>query len=140
MSIPMWSLIAFAGWTLFILLAGIGVSRWSKILTGRKQLTDFPADQPHGSVAYRRILRAHLNCVENLPVYAVIVLGLELGQVGYPLIDRLAIIVMGARILQSLTHMLFTETNLTVLIRFLFFIAQIICMIAMLVLLVMAKL
>ena len=139
MSTPMWSLITFAGWTLVILLAGIGVSRWSQILTGRKQLTDFPADQPHGGAAYRRIVRAHLNCVENLPVYAVIVLGLELGQVAYPVIDRLAIAFMGARILQSLTHMLFTETNLTVLIRFLFFLAQIVCMIAMLVLLVAAK-
>lgn len=139
MSIPMWSLLAFATWTLVILLLGIGVSRWSQILTGRKQLTDFPADQPHGSTAYRRIIRAHLNCVENLPVYGAIIVGLEFGQVFYPLLDRLAVAFIGARVLQSLIHMLFTETNLTVLIRFLFFLVQIICMIAMLVLLVAAK-
>lgn len=139
MSMPMWSLLAFAGWTLVILMAGIGVSRWSQILTGRKQLTDFPGDQPHGSAAYRRIIRAHANCVENLPVYAVIVIALELGAVQYPLLDRLAIVFMAGRVLQSLVHMLFTEANFTVFLRFLFFVIQIVCMIAMGVLLVAAK-
>lgn len=139
MSVPMWSLLAFAGWTLAVLLGGIGVSRWSQILTGRKQIADFPADQPHGSAAYRRIVRAHLNCVENLPVYGVIVIGLELGHVSSSLLDGLAVTVIGARIFQSLTHMLFRETNRTVLIRFLFFSLQIICMIVMGALLVAAK-
>lgn len=138
MSIPMWSLFAFAGWTLVILIAGIGLSRWSLILTGRKQLTDFPADQPHGGVAYRRIVRAHANCVENLPVYGAIVLSIEISGVALPAIDTLAVAFIGARMLQSLTHMLFPESNLTVAVRFAFFLAQLIFEIAMAVLLVRA--
>lgn len=140
MSIPLWTLLAFAAWTLVILLACIGVSRWSKVLTGRAQLTDFPADRPHGSTAYRRFMRAHMNCVENLPVYGAIVVGLEFAQLSYPLIDRLAIVFIGARVLQSLTHVAFPETNITVFIRFSFFFVQIICMIALIVLLVAARL
>lgn len=139
MSIPMWSLLAFAGWTLLVLLTGVGIRRWSGVLAGNKQLTDFPGDQPHGSMGYRRAMRAHANCVENLPVYAVIVMGLELGEVSYPLLDRLAIVVIATRVLQSLTHMLFVETNRTVGIRFSFFLVQIICMIGMGVLLVAAE-
>jgi hypothetical protein len=67
MTIPQWVLLAFAAWTVAMLICTVGVSRWSKILGGSAKLTDFPADTPHGSPVYRRMMRAHANCVENLP-------------------------------------------------------------------------
>ena len=76
MTIPVWVLLLFAGWTLATLLATVGVYRWSRILTGRAALSEFRADEQHGSDWYRRAMRAHANCVENLPVYAAIVVAI----------------------------------------------------------------
>jgi hypothetical protein len=124
MTIPVWVLLGFAVWTIAVLMAGIGIRRWSLILMGRAQLTDFPSDQPHGSTAYRRAVRAHANCVENLPVFGAIVFALSASQTASATIDMLAIVFLIARICQSLVHMTFAETNATVLIRFSFFAAQ----------------
>src|SRR3954454_18501702 len=74
MSIPVWAVLAFATWTIAILMLGVGVYRWSLILAGKAELKSFPGDEPHGSPLYRRAVRAHANCVENLPVFAAIVL------------------------------------------------------------------
>jgi hypothetical protein len=131
MSIPLWTLLAFAVWTLVVLMAGIGVRRWSLILTGRAQLTDFPADQPHGSTAYRRAVRAHANCVENLPVYGAVVLTAFAAQANAPIMDTLALVFIAARAGQTLVHVLLVETNTTVLIRFAFFCTQIVAMLWM---------
>ncbi|HKJ89202.1 MAG TPA: MAPEG family protein, partial [Gammaproteobacteria bacterium] len=76
MSIPVWVLLAFAGWTLLILLATVGIYRWSRILTGRATVREWRADQEQGSDWYRRAMRAHMNCVENLPVYGAIVVAI----------------------------------------------------------------
>lgn len=128
MSIPVWVLLAFAGWTLLTLLVTVGVYRWSRILTRRADLTDFPADVPHGKAWYRRAMRAHANCVENLPVYAAIVVAMLATGVHSPLLDALAIVLMIARVLQTCVHVAFTETNWTIGIRFTFFLTQIVCM------------
>ena len=76
-------------------------------------------------------MRAHANCVENLPVYGAVVLAAFAAHIDTPRLDALAIAFIAARILQSLTHMLFAETNATVLIRFLFFLTQLACMMGM---------
>lgn len=131
MSIPLWVLLAFACWTLLVLMIGVGIRRWTLILTGRAQLTDFPADTAHGSTAYRRAVRAHANCVENLPVYGAIATVAFAAQVTNPMMDTLATAFMGARICQTLIHMAIAETNTTVLIRFIFFFAQIVAMFRM---------
>ena len=131
MTIPLWVLLAFAVWTIAVLMAGIGIRRWALILTGRAQLIDFPADVAHGGTAYRRAVRAHANCVENLPVYGAIAVGTYAAQVSAPVVDTLAAAFLAARVGQTLVHMLFAETNLTVLVRFTFFFIQIIAMLWM---------
>jgi uncharacterized MAPEG superfamily protein len=131
MSILLWSVVGFAAWTTLTLLFGVGLNRWSLILTGRRNLTDFPADQPHGSIAYRRAVRAHANCVENLPVYAALALVISVAELSSPTIETLALIFMGARVCQTLVHVLLEETNVTVGVRFAFFFAQIITMLWM---------
>jgi uncharacterized MAPEG superfamily protein len=73
MTIPQWALLGFAVWTLLMLFGTVGVYRWSKILTGQVQISEWQADVPQGSDWYQRAMRAHMNCVENLPVFAAIV-------------------------------------------------------------------
>jgi uncharacterized MAPEG superfamily protein len=73
MSIPVLALLGFAAWTLLPLIGSIGVYRWSRILTGRASIAEWRADMPQGSDWYRRAMRAHMNCVENLPIYAAVV-------------------------------------------------------------------
>jgi len=131
MTTPLWVLLAFAMWTLLVLMAGIGIRRWTLVFAGKAQLTDFQADVAHGSAAYRRAVRAHANCVENLPVFGAIVLVAFAARVDTPVLDALAQAFIVTRVGQTLTHTLFAETNATVLIRFLFFLAQIVCMIWM---------
>src|SRR5262245_61317516 len=131
MPIPVWVLLGFATWTLLILFATVGVYRWSRILTGRAEIAGWRADEQQGSDWYRRAVRAHLNCVENLPVYAGIVLALIAAHVTGPIIDGLAITILFARICQSLVHLLMEQTNVVASVRFIFFFVQVVCLIVL---------
>ena len=126
---PLWCLLGFAGWTLALLLS-VGAVRVSQILLGRKQANDFPGDVPHGSDAYRRLMRAHQNCVENLPLFAVVVLTAAVSEVRTGVIDLGAQVLLAARIGQSLAHVA-SGSNFAVSVRFTFFVAQIASLVAM---------
>lgn len=128
MTIPIWVLLGFATWTLITLLSTVGVYRWSRIFTGRARLNEFPADVLHGSEWYRRAMRSHANCVENLPVYTAIAVASLASGVQSKTLDNLAIAFLVARIFQTVTHIAFQPTNTAVGIRFAFFVTQIICM------------
>jgi uncharacterized MAPEG superfamily protein len=131
MPIPVWVLLGFAAWTLFILCTTVGVYRWSRILTGRTAISAWRADDEQGGEWYRGAIRAHLNCVENLPIYTAIVVALLTAHVTSPVLDWLAITLLVARICQSSVHLLVEQTNTVAGIRFAFFFVQAICMIAM---------
>lgn len=131
MTVPLWVLLAFAVWTVLVLMAGVGVHRWSRILARNAELTDFPGGVAEGAPIYRRAVRAHANCVENLPVYAAIAITAAIADVDTPRLDQLAIVFILARGGQTLTHMLFPETNRTVGIRFSFFAVQVFAMLWM---------
>jgi uncharacterized MAPEG superfamily protein len=131
MPIPVWVLLGFAAWTLFILFTTVGVYRWSRILTGRTAIAAWRADEQQGDEWYRRAIRAHLNCVENLPVYTAIVVVLLAARVTSPILDGLAITILAARICQSSIHLLVEQTNTIASVRFAFFFVQAMCMIAM---------
>jgi uncharacterized MAPEG superfamily protein len=126
MILPVWVLVGFAAWTVLLLLATVGVYRWSRILTGRVAIREFRADQIEGADWYKRAMRAHANCVENLPVFGAIVLGLYVGNVGSALVNALAIAVLVARIMQSLVHVCFVQTDIVTSVRFGFFFVQIV--------------
>ena len=128
MTTPLWVLLAFACWTLLALIIGVGISRWSLILTGRAQLTDFPGDVAHGSTAYRRAVRAHANCVENLPVYGAIAVTAFAAQATGSTMDTLALVFIAARVGQTGIHMALVETNATVSARFTLFLVQVVAM------------
>jgi len=125
-TVPVWMLVGFAAWTVLLLLATVGVYRWSRILTGRVAIRNFRADQIEGADWYKRAMRAHANCVENLPVFAAIVFGLHVGNVAGGLVNKLAVVVLVARILQSLVHVCFVQTNTATSVRFGFFFVQIV--------------
>ena len=125
MTIPIWMLVGFAAWTVLLLLATVGVYRWSRILTGRVPIRNFRADQIEGADWYKRAMRAHANCLENLPVFGAIVFALHVGNVSGVLVNTLSVAVLVARILQSLVHVCFDQTNAVSSVRFGFFAVQI---------------
>jgi uncharacterized MAPEG superfamily protein len=131
MNVPVLVLLGFAAWTLLTLFASVGVYRWSRILTGRASIAEWQPDLPQGSDWYQRAMRAHMNCVENLPVYAAIVVALMATGLQSPVIDRLAITMLAARIGQSVVHIALPPTNAATSLRFALFFIQVVSMIVM---------
>ena len=131
MSIPVLVLLGFAAWTLVVLMGSIGVYRWSRILKGRASVSEWRADVPQGSEWYQRAMRAHMNCVENLPVYGAIVLAGFATDVSGRDLDGLALTLLAARIGQSLVHIGAKQTEPVAVFRFTLFFVQIVCMAAM---------
>jgi uncharacterized MAPEG superfamily protein len=108
------ALIGFGIWTLVLVLIAVGW-RVIEVLRGK------PADSwGRGSTTARpafitRAEHAHLNCIENLPVFGAIVLaGAAMGKSS--LIDAYAPIVLYARIGQSVIHLIGVN-HVLVLIR-----------------------
>ena len=131
MTVAVWVLLAFAGWTILILSFSVGLYRWSRVLTGRSEIKDFRADDVQGHDWYKRAMRAHANCIENLPVYGAIVLVIVAARIDAPLLDNLAIVLIAARVIHSTIHIAFEQTNIVAGLRFAFFFPQLICMVAM---------
>jgi len=131
MTTPVWVLLGFSVWTLLLLVATVGVHRWSMIMTRRASVAGWRPDGQEGPDWYRRGVRAHANCIENLPVYGAIVLVIVAAGLRDPWLDRLAVVLLGARVVQSLVHLSFTQTNRVVAVRFSFFLVQVLCMLGM---------
>ena len=124
MTMPIWMLLGFAAWTVILLMSTIGVYRFSRILTGRMPAQGFRADQVEGEDWYKRSMRAHANCVENLPVFGAIVLALYASGVGGAAVNYLSTGILVARIIHSLIHVCFVQTHAVVAVRFTFFFIQ----------------
>ena len=137
MSIPVWVLLAFAVWSMLVLVLTVGTYRWGLIFAGRVEVKEFRADQIEGSDRYRRAMRAHLNCLENLPIYGAIVLVIVVSGARSSALDILALTLLGARVVQTLIHVSREQTNLLASLRFGFFFVQLICMFWMTVLVVL---
>jgi uncharacterized MAPEG superfamily protein len=131
MTVPVWVLLAFALWTLALLASTVGVHRWFAILTRRANFATWGEYHLEGPGWYKRAHRAHANCVENLPVYAALVLVAFVAGVDRPILDALAITLMGARVLHSVVHVAFEQTNGIAACRSGLFILQYNCMLAM---------
>jgi uncharacterized MAPEG superfamily protein len=131
MNVPVLVLLGFAAWTLLTLFGTVGIYRWSLILTGHSSIAEWRADLPQGSDWYRRAMRAHMNCVENLPIYTAIVVAMLASGVQSSVVDHLALTMLAARIGQTLTHVALPPTNVTSSLRFVFFLMQAVCMTAM---------
>ena len=135
MTIPQWTLLGFAAWTLLLLMATVGVYRWGNILFAKAAIASFRHDAPEGAGWYQRGTRAHANCIENLPVFGAIVYLVSVAGVQGPLVDGLCIATLAARVVQSSVHIAHEQTNAFVAVRFSFYSVQ---LVSFLVLIVMA--
>ena len=98
------ALLGFAAWTALLVL-GVFLYRGLRFVTGTP-INHWPrgAKQGDDMAFVRRLEDAHSNCLENLPVFAVIVLGATaMGRLDA--VTTLAPWVLYARIAQSLTHL-----------------------------------
>ena len=118
MTMPVWMLLGFATWTIVLLASTIGIYRWFNIFAGRASVNGFSADQPEGADWYKRAMRAHANCIENLPVFGAIVVALHVSGAGGTAADAASIAVLVARVMQSLVHVCLPQTSSVVSVRF----------------------
>ena len=135
-NLPETMLVGFAAWTLLLLLATVGVYRFGRIFRGRAGMGDFPADKVEGQGWYVRAMRAHANCIENLPVFAVLVYALRACGVDHPAVGPLCVAILAARISQSLVHVSVVQTDRVVSVRFALYFVQFLCFSALIALIV----
>lgn len=130
MSLSQWALLGFAMWTLTLVVVTIGGPRLTAIARKEAKPNSYNPAVPHGSERYQRSMRAHVNCVENLPVFAsLVLLGGSLGVTG-GWFQLAAFCVLPARVLQSVAHVA-SGRNRAVLARFAFFCVQLVCFVIM---------
>jgi len=127
MTLPVLMLLLFAMWTIVLLLFTVGVYRWGNIFTGKAQISDYRADNVEGADWYKRAMRAHANCLENLPVFGAVVFAAYVAGVSSPMMDTASVLVVITRVMQSIIHVALVQTNMIAFIRFCAFFAQIVC-------------
>jgi uncharacterized MAPEG superfamily protein len=126
---PIAALLLFAVWGLLLVIC-IGSWRLGLALSGKAPKGGFTPGSPHGSDTYWRLNRAHLNVVENLPFFGVIVLGGEFLSVQAPLFQQLANIVLLARLAQTIIHVA-SGSQAAILMRFSAYLVQVFSMLFM---------
>ncbi|HEY3636555.1 MAG TPA: MAPEG family protein [Rhizomicrobium sp.] len=119
------ALIFYALWAIALVLM-VAADRTLLVLRGDAKVNSFASGTPHGSDSYWRINRAHLNTVENLPIFATIVLSGWVVGMETAMFNWLAVIVVVARVIQSTIHIASGSVP-AVTLRFAAFAVQIIC-------------
>ena len=119
------ALIFYALWAMFLVLS-IGAARVHQVMTGKTGVTGFTSGVPHGTDTYWRLNRAHMNTIENLPIFATVVLAGVAAEAVDPTFNMLAIIVVCARAVQSIIHILSGAAG-AINLRFAAFVVQIAC-------------
>ena len=122
------AVVAFAGWTLwhtFVMLAHRNV----EIAAGRATPTGWvPSRHESQGSWYGRVCASHANCVENLVVFAALVISLHLmGTVDSRTDAPWAWRYVYLRVVQSVAHWMGTGEG-PVTIRFLAFVGQLVCL------------
>jgi len=118
------SLLALLGYTTWMLLL-VGIILFIRVpltLTGKRAANQFSPAGDDVSPFSGRVARAHANCYENLPVFAGLIVVAHLAG-HHDITDRLALAVVGARVVQSLIHLASTSPA-AVTLRFVAFSAQ----------------
>lgn len=101
------ALTGFVGWTLALLVLMEAIRSWL-VLSGKVPSNGFPPDNANLSPFMQRLARAHMNCLEGLPVFGgLMAIALMTGQAA--LTDKLALWLLAARIVQSVIHLASTS-------------------------------
>ena len=117
---------AFLGYLLLMLVLIILITSYRSILTlsGKRAANSFKTTGDDISEFSARLCRAHANCYENFPLIGGILLfALASGQTA--ITDGLALTLLAARVLQSLTHLISTSV-IAVFARFGFYLVQLV--------------
>lgn len=105
MSTPLIALAGFAGWTLLLILTTVTARVIAIIGDSDIPINKFAPGGEDLPGFGQRVTRAHLNCVENLPVFAAVVAAAGLsGQ--FSVMEGTVMFILYARILQSTVHMI----------------------------------
>lgn len=121
MSTTLFALTLFLAWTLFLLVL-METIRTKLVLTKALPANGFQPDNGNLSPFMQRLARAHANCIEGLPLFGGLMLVAEVaGKAGVT--DALALVFIGARIVQSLIH-LASVLSIAVTLRFTAFAIQ----------------
>lgn len=117
------ALIGFTAWTLLLVFVAVNW-RFVEVLRGVPANSWGRGNEREAPALVKRMQHAHLNCLENLPVFAAIVLSaVALGKTS--VVDPLACYVLFARLAQSVVHLIGTSATL-VFIRAVFYVIQVV--------------
>lgn len=116
------ALLGFAAWSIFLVLC-LGAYRVTRVSIENRAPNSFSATGEDLAGFGRRLTRAHANTYEFLPVAGTVLL-CALATDNVVVTDGLAYAFLGARLLQSLTHLASTSSP-GVMIRFVFFASQV---------------
>jgi uncharacterized MAPEG superfamily protein len=115
------ALVGYAAWTLLLAIV-IVVFRTVLTVSKERRANEFAPSGDDVSPFSGRLCRAHANCYENLPVFAALILT-ALVIDGAAITDPLAGWVLGARVSQSLVHLI-SISEMAVTLRATLFMVQ----------------
>ena len=116
------ALCLFAGWTVLLVVSLAGYRAYYSSRSG-KALNSFAPDGADVGGLGQRLSRAHLNCVELLPVVGAVILAAAVAGRS-AVTDPLALPLLYARVAQSVVHLISTSVPM-VLLRATLFVVQI---------------
>ena len=116
-----YALAGFVTWALFLLVV-METIRTFLVATGRVAANGFTPDNSGLSPFMQRLARAHANCIEGLPIFGGL-LAIAIMTSRTEITDPLASWFLGARIVQSIIHLVSTSP-IAVSLRFTVFAAQ----------------
>lgn len=97
------ALTGFIAWTLALLLL-MEALRVGLVATKQVPANAFRPDNSNLSPFMQRLARAHANCLEGLPIFGGLMLVALISNRAH-LTDPLASVLLGARLVQSVTHL-----------------------------------
>jgi uncharacterized MAPEG superfamily protein len=121
MSNTAYALTGLISWALFLLML-MEVIRTYLVVTGKVPANGFRPDNLGLSPFMQRLARAHANCIEGLPIFGgLMAIAIMNSRTG--ITDPLAFWVLGARIVQSIIHLV-SISSAAVRLRFTAFAVQ----------------
>ena len=123
MSSPtVFALTAFISWALALLIL-MEILRTKLVLAKKAVVASFVPDNSNLSPFMQRLARAHANCIEGIPVFGGLML-VAIATDRASVTDSLALVLLAARITQSLIH-LSSSSSTAINLRFLAFAVQV---------------
>jgi uncharacterized MAPEG superfamily protein len=116
------AILLYVLWTLFLLLPALTI-RSVMVLEGKRKANEFKTTGEDISPFTSRLSRAHLNCLENLPLFLGVT-GVAIVTGNTAVTDPLVYGLILARVIQSTIHMI-SISSVAVFIRFHFFLIQV---------------